>query len=90
MWKAPLRGLLLVLVVAGVAMLSLGLWARHTVYDENRFVAVVGGLSADPDVQAVAVDLVMGEHCLQLRNDRERTSEEVCRAVHLPNAVEVR
>lgn len=61
MWKAPLRGLLLVLVVAGVAMLSLGLWARHTVYDENRFVAVVGGLSADPDVQAVAVDRVMGE-----------------------------
>lgn len=61
MWRAPLRGFLLVLVVAGVALLSLGLWARNTVYDEDHFVAVVGGLSTDPAVQAVAVDQVMIE-----------------------------
>lgn len=61
MWKAPLRGFLLVLMTAGVVLLSLGLWARHTVYNEDRFVAVVGGLSTDPAVQAVAVDRVMTE-----------------------------
>ncbi len=61
MWRAPLRGFFLVLVVAGVAVLSLALWARTTVYDEDQFVAVVGGLSTDPAVQAVAVDRVMTE-----------------------------
>lgn len=59
MWKAPLRGFLLVLVVAGVAILSLGLWARYTVYDEDQFVSVVGGLSTDPAVQQVAVERLM-------------------------------
>lgn len=61
MWRAPLRGFFLVLVVAGVALLSLGLWARHTVYDQDQFVEVVGGLSTDPDVQAVAVERMMIE-----------------------------
>src|SRR3954447_7202734 len=61
MWKAPLRGFFLVLVVAGVAILSLALWARYTVYDEDQFVSVVGGLSTDPAVQAVAVDRMMTE-----------------------------
>lgn len=59
MWRAPLRGFFLVLVVAGVAILSLALWARNTVYDENQFVAVVGGLSTDPAVQSVAVEQIM-------------------------------
>lgn len=61
MWRAPLRGFFLVLVVASVAILSLALWARNTVYDEHTFVSVVGGLSTDPAVQAVAVDKVMTE-----------------------------
>ncbi len=61
MWRAPLRGFLLVLVVAGVAILSLAFWARNTVYDENQFVAVVGGLSTDPAVQSVAVAQIMTE-----------------------------
>ncbi len=61
MWKAPLRGFLLVLVVAGVAILSLGLWARFTIYDEDQFVQVVGGLSTDPVVQQVAVTRMMEE-----------------------------
>lgn len=61
MWRAPLRGFLLVLVAAGVAILSLGLWARYTVYDENQFVSVVGGLSSNPTVQKVAVDQIMTE-----------------------------
>lgn len=61
MWRAPLRGFFLVLVVAGVAILSLALWARYTVYDEDQFVSVVGGLSTDPAVQAVAVDRMMTE-----------------------------
>jgi len=61
MWRAPLRGFFLVLVVAGVAILSLALWARNTVYDENQFVAVVGGLSTDPAVQSVAVEQIMTE-----------------------------
>lgn len=61
MWKAPLRGFLLVLVVAGVAILSLGLWARYTVYDQDQFVSVVGGLSTDPAVQQVAIERTMTE-----------------------------
>lgn len=61
MWKAPLRGFLLVLVVAGVAILSLALWARYTVYDEDQFVSVVGGLSTDPAIQQVAVERLMAE-----------------------------
>jgi hypothetical protein len=61
MWKAPLRGFLLVLVVAGVAILSLGLWARYTVYDQDQFVSVVGGLSTDPAVQQVAIERTMSE-----------------------------
>lgn len=61
MWKAPLRGFLLVLVVAGVAVLSLALWARYTVYDQDQFVSVVGGLSTDPAIQQVAVARLMTE-----------------------------
>ena len=61
MWRAPLRGFFLVLVVAGVALLSLGLWARYTVYDEDQFVSVVDGLSTDPTVQKVGVDRIMAE-----------------------------
>ena len=61
MWRAPLRGFLLVLVVAGVAILSLGLWARFTIYDQDQFVQVVGGLSTDPVVQQVAVERTMDE-----------------------------
>ncbi|HET9661216.1 MAG TPA: hypothetical protein VFP05_12850 [Thermomicrobiales bacterium] len=61
MWKAPLRGFFLVLVVAGVAILSLALWARYTVYDEDQFVSVVGGLSTDPAIQHVAVTRLMAE-----------------------------
>jgi hypothetical protein len=61
MWKAPLRGFFLVLVVAGVAILSLALWARYTVYDEDQFVSVVGGLSTDPAIQQVAVTRLMAE-----------------------------
>jgi hypothetical protein len=59
MWKAPLRGFLLVLVVAGVALLSLGLWARYTIYDQDQFVEVVSGLSSDPVVQQVAIERTM-------------------------------
>lgn len=59
MWRAPLRGFLLVLVVAGVAILSIGLWARYTVYDEDTFVEIVGGLSTDPTVQQVAIERSM-------------------------------
>jgi hypothetical protein len=61
MWKAPLRGFLLVLVVAGVAVLSLALWARYTVYDQDQFVSVVGGLSTDPEIQQLAVTRLMTE-----------------------------
>ena len=61
MWKAPLRGFLLVLGVAGVAVLSLALWARYTVYDQDQFVSVVGGLSTDPAIQQVAVARLMTE-----------------------------
>lgn len=61
MWKAPLRGFLLVLVVAGVAILSLGLWARYTIYDQDQFVHVVGGLSTDPTVQQVVIARTMDE-----------------------------
>jgi hypothetical protein len=61
MWKAPLRGFLLVLVVAAVAILSLALWARYTVYDQDQFVSVVGGLSTDPAIQQVAVTRSMAE-----------------------------
>lgn len=49
------------LVVAGVALLSLGLWARFTIYDQDRFVSTVGELSTDPTVQRVAVERVMTE-----------------------------
>ncbi|MEZ4504738.1 MAG: hypothetical protein R2848_02480 [Thermomicrobiales bacterium] len=59
MWRAPLRGFLLVLVVAGVAVLSVGLWARYTIYDQDQFVSVVSGLSADPAVQQVAIERTM-------------------------------
>jgi hypothetical protein len=59
MWRAPLRGFLLVLVVAGVALLSLGLWARYTIYDQDQFVEVVSGLSSDPVVQQVAIERTM-------------------------------
>ncbi|TXG80193.1 MAG: hypothetical protein E6R14_09795 [Thermomicrobiales bacterium] len=59
MWRAPLRGFLLVLVVAGVAILSLGLWARYTIYDQDQFVSVVSGLSEDPVVQQVAIERTM-------------------------------
>lgn len=61
MWRAPLRGFLLVLVVVGVALLSLGLWARYTVYDEDQFVSVVSGISSDPAVQDLAVVKIMSE-----------------------------
>lgn len=61
MWRAPLRGFMLVLVVAGVAVLSIGLWARFMVYDEDQFVSVVGGLSTDPVIQEVAVHRTMTE-----------------------------
>lgn len=61
MWKAPLRGFLLVLVVAGVAILSLAMWARYTVYDQDQFVSVVGGLSTNPAIQEVAVERMMTE-----------------------------
>ncbi len=73
MWKAPLRGFLLVLVVAGVAILSLGLWARFTIYDEDQFVQVVGGLSTDPVVQEVAVERTMDEIDRQVQ---ERTASQ--------------
>jgi hypothetical protein len=73
MWRAPLRGFLLVLVVAGVAILSLALWARYTVYDEDQFVSVVGGLSEDPTVQQVAVDRMMTEVDRQIAT---RTAEQ--------------
>lgn len=73
MWRAPLRGFLLVLVVAGVAILSLALWARYTVYDEDQFVSVVGGLSSDPAVQQVAVTRMMAEIDQQIAT---RTAEQ--------------
>lgn len=73
MWKAPLRGFLLVLVVAGVAILSLGLWARYTIYDQDQFVQVVGGLSTDPAVQQVAVERTMAEIDKQIA---ERTASQ--------------
>jgi hypothetical protein len=73
MWRAPLRGFLLVLVVAGVAILSLALWARYTVYDEDQFVSVVGGLSTDPAVQQVAVRRMMAEIDRQIET---RTAEQ--------------
>lgn len=73
MWRAPLRGFLLVLVVAGVALLSLGLWARFTVYDEDRFVDVVGGLSTDPVVQQAAIQRTMTEIDRQVE---ERTATQ--------------
>jgi hypothetical protein len=61
MWRAPLRGFFLVLVVASVAILSLAHWARYTVYDEHQFVSVVGGHSTDPAIQQVAVTRLMAE-----------------------------
>lgn len=73
MWKAPLRGFLLVLVVAGVAILSLGLWARYTIYDQDQFVEVVGGLSTDPVVQQVAIERTMSEIDRQIE---ERTASQ--------------
>lgn len=73
MWRAPLRGFLLVLVVAGVAILSLGLWARFTVYNEDQFVQVVGGLSTDPVVQQAAVERTMAEIDRQIA---ERTASQ--------------
>jgi hypothetical protein len=60
-------------VVAGVAILSLGLWARFTIYDQDQFVQVVGGLSTDPVVQAVAVERTMDEIDRQVR---ERTASQ--------------
>ena len=73
MWKAPLRGFLLVLVVAGVAILSLGLWARYTIYDQDQFVEVVGGLSTDPVVQQMAIERTMSEIDRQIE---ERTASQ--------------
>lgn len=73
MWRAPLRGFLLVLVVAGVALLSLGLWARFTVYDQDQFVEVVGGLSTDPVVQQAAIERMMAEIDRQIE---ERTATQ--------------
>ncbi len=73
MWKAPLRGFLLVLVVAGVAILSLGLWARFTIYDEDQFVDVVAGLSADPVVQQAAIERTMAAIDQQIQ---ERTASQ--------------
>jgi len=79
MWKAPLRGFLLVLVVAGVAILSLGLWARYTIYDQDQFVQVVGGLSTDPVVQQVAVERTMDEidRQVQLRTASQSLSPTI-------------
>ncbi len=73
MWKAPLRGFLLVLVVAGVAILSLGLWARYTIYDQDQFVEVVSGLSSDPVVQQVAIERTMAAIDQQIQ---ERTASQ--------------
>ena len=73
MWKAPLRGFLLVLVVAGVAILSLGLWARFTIYDQDQFVQVVSGLSSDPAVQQAAIERTMAEIDRQIQ---ERTATQ--------------
>ncbi len=79
MWKAPLRGFLLVLVVAGVAILSLGLWARVTIYDQNQFVQLADNLASDPTIQQVVVERTMSsiDREIAVRNANQALSPTV-------------